>query len=345
MVHQGSHRGGPGVAGRGIAPTDHTVCVDIGASYVRVGLANGARVSHLVEHLIPDLLARYPGDIVDAVAELIASVRASAPAGDARSSPIGVGVPAIVREDGSLRVGLISGIPGGSALRDRLSERFATEVVVDNDASLAAFGEALYGAGQGESNLVLLTLGTNIGMGIVVDGRIYRGARGGAGEIGTVPVRLGPSEVLRWAVVEAARRDNPQSSPPTDGYVWLEELYGGQALADTWRVLTDARVDDRASPAPRVLQLADAGDTVAGDLVPQAIEGWALGIATTAAILDPGIVLIGGGIAADIRPHLSDLRQAVQGLMPGRAPRVEIAALGPKAGLIGAAAAARLAAS
>ena len=104
--------------------------------------------------------------------------------------PIGVGVPAIVLEGGSLRVNLSSGLPAGSTLRDSLSRRFATDVLVDNDASLAALGELLYGAGTGESSLALLTLGTNIGMGIVVDGRIYRGAHGAAGEIGMVPLRL-----------------------------------------------------------------------------------------------------------------------------------------------------------
>jgi glucokinase len=330
------------VTEEGFVPTHQTVCVDVGASYVRVGVADGGRISRLVERLIPGLLAQYAGDIVFAIAELIASVRALEPDGEAAQSPIGVGVPAIVDEDGGLRVGLISGIPEGRGLRDRLSERFATEVVVDNDSSLAALGESLYGAGRGERNLVLLTLGTNIGMGIVAGGRIYRGARGGAGEIGTVPVRLDRSEALRWEVVKAIRRDHPQSTP-ADGYVWLEELYGGQALAETWRALTTENTADRSCSAPKVLQLAAAGDTVAGELVPEAIGGWALAIATASGILDPGIALIGGGIAADIRPHLGHLRQAVERLMPGRAPRVEIASLGPLAGLIGAAAAARLA--
>ncbi len=327
----------------GYVPTDRTLCVDIGASYVRVGLADGGRILRLVERGIPDLLAQYSGDIVVAVAELMAEMKASAPDREDVPSPIGVGVPAIVREDGSLRVGLSSGIPGGRALRDRLSERFATEVVVDNDASLAALGEAIYGAGAGQRDLVLLTLGSNIGMGIVADGRIYRGARGGAGEIGTVPLRLGSHETVRWEVVDANRRASPASSRPTGGYVWLEELYGGQALASVWRVLAAGRTVDGSPSTPRVLQLAAAGDPVAGELVVQAIDGWALAIATTSGILDPGMVLIGGGIAADVGPHLGPLRQAVEGLMPGRAPRVEIAALGPLAGLIGAAAAARLA--
>ena len=327
----------------GGVPAAQTLCVDIGASYVRVGLADGGRVVRMVERGIPDLLAQYPGDIVLAVTELMAEMRASSPDREDAPSPIGVGVPAIVREDGSLRVGLSSGIPGGSTLRDRLSQRFATEVFVDNDASLAALGEVIYGAGAGQRDLVLLTLGSNIGMGIVADGRIYRGARGGAGEIGTVPLRLGSHETARWEVVDALRRTSPASSRPADGYVWLEELYGGQALASMWRLRAPGGTAEGSPGTPRVLPLAAAGDPVARELVSQAIDGWALAIATTSGIIDPAMVLIGGGIAADIGPHLGPLRQAVEGLMPGRAPHVEIATLGPLAGLIGAAARARLA--
>jgi glucokinase len=349
VLAQGGNNSGPGVREAGVREESrvlpqHTVCADVGASYVRVAVAHGGRVTRLTERLIADLLAQYSGDIVLAIGELIASVRTLEADGEAAYSPIGVGVPAIVDENGGLRVGLVSGIPDGTGLRDRLSERFATEVVVDNDSSLAALGESLFGAGQGERNLVLLTLGTNIGMGIVAGGQIYRGARGGAGEIGTVPVRLDRSETLRWDVVKAGRPDHSEPTPP-DGYVWLEELYGGQALAEIWKALTAKTTADGSSPAPKVLQLAAAGDPVAAKLVPEALAGWALSIATASTILDPGAVLIGGGIAADIGPHLGRLREAVGHLMPGRAPRVEIAALGPLAGLIGAAAAARMASS
>ena len=217
-----------------------TLCADIGASNVRAGIAQGRHVVQLVERRIPELLAAHGGDMVLAVAEALAEVQASmdddhtlVPGG--RGGPIGVGVPAIVLEGGSLRVGLSSGLPGGTTLRDRLSERFQAEVVVDNDASLAALGELVYGAGTGERSLALLTLGTNIGMGIVVDGRIYRGAHGAAGEIGTVPLRLGASP--RWELIEQRRHGAGQSAPPP-GYVWLEEVYGGQALADAWSVAT-----------------------------------------------------------------------------------------------------------
>jgi predicted NBD/HSP70 family sugar kinase len=325
----------------GVEPT---LCADIGASNVRAGVVQEGRVIHIVEQPIPALLRSFGGDMVLAVAEVLAEVGASTPAYDLVSragavGPIGVGVPAIVLEDGSLWIGLSSGLPAGTTLRDYLSERFGTHVVVDNDAGLAALGELVYGAGAGEKSLALLTLGTNVGMGIVVDGRIYRGAHGAAGEIGTVPLPIGVSR--RRDLIEKRRRSSDQPPPP-DGYAWLEEVYGGQALADAWRMAASAGTASASLSMPRALQLATGGDEAAKEIVDDAVEGWALAIATTCAVLDPGVVLLSGGMAADLGPYLDQLRHALEGFMPGRPPRIEIAALGPSAGLIGAAAAARL---
>jgi glucokinase len=321
-----------------------TLCADVGASNVRAGVAQGGRLVHLVERRIPDLLAAYSGDMVLAVGEVLLEAQAAmgedgAPHGAGPIGPIGVGVPAIVLEGGSLRVGLSSGLPAGTTLRDSLSRRFATDVVVDNDASLAALGELLYGAGTGEDSLALLTLGTNIGMGIVVDGRIHRGAHGAAGEIGTIPLRL--NSPRHEALVEQRRR-GPDEHPPPEGYVWLEEVYGGQALADAWRMAVPTAEADSSLSMPRALQLATSGDQVAREIVGEAIEGWGIAIATTCGVLDPSVVLLGGGIAADLGPYLDWLRGVVASFMPGRAPRIELATLGPSAGLIGAAAVARL---
>lgn len=322
--------------------TETRLCVDIGATHVRVALADGSRIAQFVERRISELLAEDPGDIVIPVAHLIEKVLASPPASwGSALPPIGLGVADMVLEGGSLRIGLSAGIPAGTALRDRLSERFGTTVVVDNDASMAALGESIYGAGKGERVLALLSLGSNIGMGIVVDGRIYRGVHGAAGEIGTVPVRLDKSDHGRWKLVTAARRDQSRSRYPPGDYVWLEELYGGRALSNAWRASTTARRPHGPSTSIHVLQLAAAGDAVAQQLVTEAVGGWALAIATTCGTVDPGAVLIGGGIAEDIGPYLDPLCRLVDELVPGRAPRIEVANLASLAGLIGAAVAAR----
>jgi len=196
-----------------------TLCADVGASNVRAGLARGARVTHLVERRTSDLQAAYGGDMVLALAEVLAAVQASAahdaePASGQLAGPIGIGVPAIVSEGGSLRVGLSSGLPAGTALRDRLSDRFATRVVVDNDASLAALGELFYGAGTGESSLALLTLGTNIGMTAASTGvRVARPERSALSRYGSVRQLAGT-----WSRRDGEAPANPLLRMGTPGW-------------------------------------------------------------------------------------------------------------------------------
>jgi len=329
---------------RGALGAGTRLCIDIGASHVRVGLADGARTAHVVERGIAELAREHHGDVVAAVGRLVEEVSVHAPAAWAGTlPPIGVGVATVVLGDGTLQVGLSAGVPAGGALRDRLSDRFGTDVVVDNDASLAALGEHLYGAGKGEADMAPLTLGTNLGMGVIAGGEVYRGAQGAAGEIGTVPLRLEASDRSRWDLVQTARREHPGAAYPPEGYVWLEELYGGAALKRAWRVRS-AGAQGQGGPgglSERIVALASAGDPVAAGIVDEAIGGWALAIATACGVLDPGALLIGGGIAADLGPHLGAVREAVQAFMPGRPVRVELAKLGPLAGLIGATATAR----
>jgi glucokinase len=324
--------------------SDPRICVDIGASHVRVAISRGADLTGVAEHRVADLEREYEGDVLSAVEEAISKVVADLP-GDSRSlPPIGVGVASVVDAAGSLRAPLGQGIPRGTGLRDRLSARFRTQVVVDNDASLAALGEAVHGVGKGERNLVLITLGSNIGMGIVADGAIYRGARGAAGEVGTLPVPLDPGDSATWERVLAARAPWTSQAAPPEGYVWVEELYGGMAMA---RSLAHARAADgrpRAADVPaidRVLPAAAAGDGRAQSIVDEAVRGWALAIATVCGVLDPGLVVLGGGIVDDLLPFLPQLRSETTRFLPHPSPPIELATLGTTAGLVGAGVAAR----
>ena len=324
--------------------TDARICVDIGASHVRVAISRGAVLTDVVEHRVSDLEQTYDGDLISALEVTIGEVAAGMPGRADLLPPIGVGVASIVDAVGSLRAPLGTGIPRGTELRDRLSARFGTQVVVDNDASLAALGEAVHGVGQGERDLVLITLGSNIGMGIVAGGVIYRGARGAAGEVGTLPVPLDPGETTTWGRVLAARARGTAQSAPPNGYVWLEELHGGMAMA---RSLADARAaggGTRAAHVPaidRVLSAAAAGDGQAQPIVDEAVRGWALAIATVCGVLDPGLVVLGGGIIDDLPPFLPRLRQETSLFLPERCPPIELATLGTAAGLVGAGVAAR----
>lgn len=220
-------------------------------------------------------------------------------------------------------------------LRDALVERIGRPVTVENDANAAAWAEYRFGAARGERVVCCVTLGTGIGGGLVVSGVLYRGAYGVAGEWG------------HMAVVPDGRRC-------ACGNRGCWEMYAsGTALA------RDAKELAEVSPvaARRLLQLVDGDPAVltgtdvtiaAREGDPAAVEIFTAmgrwlgrGIADLAAILDPSVVVIGGGVSEAGELLLRPAREAFATSLTGRGFRpaapVRLAALGPDAGLVGAA--------
>src|SRR4029077_285446 len=115
--------------------------------------------------------------------------------------------------------------PAGPAIRDSLAAAYDVPVLVDNDANLAALAEHSLGAARGEEHAAVITLGTNIGLGLILGGTIYRGARGAAGEIGMllVPAPDAPQQRAEGRLVHAGPFGPAISYAPA-GYAWIEEL-------------------------------------------------------------------------------------------------------------------------
>ena len=223
----------------------------------------------------------------------------------------------------------------GVNLDRELSAIIGLSVVSENDANAAAWGEARFGAGRGEDHLMLLTIGTGIGGGIVVDGELYRGAFGIAAEFGHM--RVVPEGHLCGCGARGC----------------FEQYASGNAL------LRHAREAVSASPevARNLLSLGDG--TVAGmtgkHITDAAREGDAValaafnttaqwlgaGIASLSVLLDPACVIIGGGVIDAGEILLAPTRAAVERYMPfaGKhpTPRIIAAQLGNEAGLVGAA--------
>ncbi|MDQ4103712.1 MAG: ROK family glucokinase [Actinomycetota bacterium] len=220
-------------------------------------------------------------------------------------------------------------------LQASLQRRLGLSVVVENDANAAAWAEARFGAGRGFENVVTVTVGTGIGGGIVVKGQLLRGQFGVAAEIGHLTV-----------VPEGRRcRCGLQGC--------LEQYASGRAL------VREARSLVRTSPemATELLQLAGGwSENITGEMVTEAaaagdvvalrcfdvVGAWlGRGLAGVAAILDPGLFIIGGGVseAGEMlrAPALAAFRKHLTG--GGHRPLADlrIAELGPKAGLVGAA--------
>jgi glucokinase len=254
-----------------------------------------------------------------------------------RVGAVGIGAPGLVDDDGVLRYAPnlpgVAEAPIAAAVRDRLG----LPVVVENDASCAGWGEREMGAGRQSEHVVLITLGTGIGGGIVLGGRLFRGHHGFAGEVGHMVV-------------------DPHGPPCPCGQrgCW-ERFASGSGLG---RIAREAALAGRAA---RIVALA-GGDAehVKGEHVtaaaaegdPEALRvmaeyGWwvALGLANLANAFDPELFVLGGGLVEAGDVLLEPVRSAFNELVEGADHRPPVAIvpaeLGERAGAIGAALLAR----
>ena len=263
---------------------------------------------------------------VDTVSELAAELAA------AGGEALGVGAAGMVDFD----AGVLRYAPNLAwreiPLRDLLSERTGLPCVVDNDANVAAWGEYRFGAARGYRHVLVVTVGTGIGGGIVADGELFRGAHGFAAEIGHI-------------IVEP---DGPLCGCGNRG-CW-EQVASGRALDRL------ARAEVEQDPAGRIAALA-AGAEASGRHVSEAARGGdppataifaavgrrlGEGIAGLVNILDPEVVIVGGGVAEEGAVLLDPARHAFLDAVEASEHRPEVpilaATLGNDAGAIGAAA-------
>jgi glucokinase len=250
---------------------------------------------------------------------------------------VGVGVPSVVEFETGRVVSSVNVPLADVPLRHVLSERLGVPVFVDNDATVAALAEAFDEQRNPVAmNLVMLTIGTGVGGGIVLGGRIYRGATGGAGELGHTIVaadRQGP-------VALGHRFPQPGS---------LESVAAGQALDHLGVELSEAEPDSalgrlRAAGRPvtgvEVVDAAHDGDPGAVRVVELWAQRVGLGVANAINTFDPDEVVIGGGAARAgdllLEPATRVARAyAVPGL--GTRTKIRLARAGARAGVLGAA--------
>ena len=272
--------------------------------------------------------------LLDVLAAVVRDVAAAA--GDEPGS-VGVGAPGLVDAEGVLRFAPNLRPAIGLPIADGLRRRLGVRVHVDNDVTCAAYGEWTAGAAAGVDDTLLVALGTGIGGGLVVGGRLVHGAHGYAGEIGHM-------------VVDP---DGP-ACPCGQRGCW-ERFASGSGLG---RLAREAAVSGRA---PAVVDLAGGDpDRVRGEHVTDAAQAgdpdavailgsfawWlALGLANLTNVLDPARIVVGGGLVDDAPLWLDATRDAYAGMVVGASARPEVpivaALLGARAGAVGAALAAR----
>jgi predicted NBD/HSP70 family sugar kinase len=293
------------------------LAVDIGGTKVRAALAD------LHGNLIRDLTVPTAGDsIITLVAELHAGLRDAG----LNVSPMRgacIGIPASY-DPGADRAWNCANL---TALRDiRPAEAFSRAlgipVVVAQDVRLAVVGERWRGWGRGQDDFVVICLGTGVAMGIVVNGELYAGGRGAAGEISLLPFGTDPFDPLH-------QRRGP-----------FEDFVSGPSFRARWMRAQGLGLDEGPMNAAEIFAAARRGDPRAQAELQEEGRAMALGIVSVIGTLDPSIVVLGGGLGSNpelFEPVVSNLKR----LMPN-APPLRVSKLredGPLFGAVAAAAA------
>jgi glucokinase len=253
------------------------------------------------------------------------------------ASAVGLGIPATIDHRRGVAVSAVNLPLADLPIRDLVSERVGLPVFVDNDANVAALAEHLYGAARGAEEAVMLTIGTGIGGGLILGGEIYRGATGAGAELGHTVIDI----------------NGPPCQGNCPGRGCIETMASGTAIgregqlaaeSDPDSALATMLAEGHSIDGRAVTEAALGGDPTAiavFDLV-----GSRLGAAlvTFANTFEPKVIVVGGGVMAAgdllLEPARRTLRE--RALRPMNETPVVAAELGPDAGMIGAAAMARI---
>jgi glucokinase len=274
-----------------------------------------------------------PTDVTSEDAVLVQLERVIAALADDGFGALGVGVPSTIDQRSGRAVTSVNIPLAGVDLRDRLHELFGVPVTIENDGNAAAVAEHRLGAARGAHHVVMLTLGTGVGGGLILENRLYRGAVGAAGELGHITIDA----------------DGPPCQGACPGRGHLEALASGLA-ADGFAERAAAERPDgdlgRAAAAgrkvdPRLLvELAAAGPGDARDVLEHVGLHLGVGIADFVNVFNPELVVVGGGFAEAGELLLASARKFVaeRALPPAKdEAQIVMAELGSDAGLIGAA--------
>jgi glucokinase len=302
--------------------------VDLGGTKLLAGTVD----SKLEVHHRAYRLARTDdaGALID---QLVEAVQEAVEAAPGPVLAVGLGIPCLV--DPQTGVALDSNhLPlHGVAVRDVLAERLGLPVAVDNDGNASMLAEWRWGEAQGASNAIMLTLGTGIGGGLIVDGRLVHGARGAAAELGHI-------------IVDADGPPCPGSCP---NHGCLEALVSGHAIgAEGLRharetpdsALGRALASGRQITGALVTELAHDGDPAACDVMALMGSRLGLGVVTLVNIFNPEVVVVGGGAIAAGELLLAPARKVVaRRALPINREDVRLAParFGAESGMLGAA--------
>ena len=291
--------------------------LDVGGTTFKAGVVTeDGRIVH--KDAMPTGIERPYQEIIADMAALCKKVAADAGIAMSEIKSIGVGVPGLFDN----RTGIVA----------EMKKHLDTPVFGDNDATVAGLAESVAGVSAGIKDCVFLTLGTGVGGGIIIDGKPYSGAHGCGSEIGHMMIRMGGEQCTcgnfgcferyasATAIIREARKavaEHPESS--------MMAACGGDPERINAKIVIDA---------------AKAGDATAKTVFDGYVYGLAVGIINIINMIDPEVIVLGGGVSAAGEFLLDAVREAVKPMVFFKTmpyARIELAQLGNDAGIIGAA--------
>jgi predicted NBD/HSP70 family sugar kinase len=291
----------------------HVVGVDVGRQRVRAAVTDlGGTVLARVDQ---KSRAQSAKALITQIGKVARQVADQAGLAWSRVTVTVVGSPGVFSEDGD-HPSLAHNLPGWgrAGVLDAVRAELGTHVRFDNDVNLATLGESRFGAARGVDTFVYLHVGTGVGMGILLEGQLYRGATGAAGEVGYLPLAVGhpfdPSTRRRGAL---------ESAIGAAGVVREARAAGLRGITGAAEVLAAAREGDERAIA----------------VVQALARRIGLALAAIASVLDPALVVLGGGIGRNGDLLLEPVRRALASVSPIRPP-IHESELGEDAELLGA---------
>lgn len=302
--------------------------VDLGGTFIKAGVVNNSG-EILIEDSIPTEAEKGPEHVIEQISKVILKLSENFKNGQILGT--GIGAPGQVDPQGGVKYP--PNFPGWTVvyLAKEVEEKTGIKTVVDNDANVAAIGEAKFGAGKGYPDFIMVTLGTGIGGGIIIGGKIYRGPTGGAGEIGHVSINF----------------DGPKCNCGNYGCV---EAYVGQKYLSSWVAkelernpnskIIELVNGDLSKIEPYIISLAaEKGDEFAINVWKRA--GFYVGVmlASVMNLFDIKVAIVGGGVAKAGKVLFDAMNETVKSraLKPIAEKAIVIPAqLGNRAGILGA---------
>ncbi|MDZ7370870.1 MAG: ROK family protein [candidate division KSB1 bacterium] len=302
--------------------------IDIGGTTTNIGLVDANGVIKGWRQILTNV-AEGPASLADRVSAIVDELCELD--GGRKPAACGIGIPGVVQHDlGVLNVA--TNFPGWTSipLTQLFAERMRLPVFIENDANAAAFGELIFGAGRGCRDMLMVTLGTGVGGGLVLDGSIYRGAFGKAGEFGHMSINFFGKKCAcgRRGCIEA--------------YIKASALVN--SALEIAAEVRDSLIHTctRESLTSKIIyEFACKGDTVAKQVFHKAGEYLGIGLGNVANLLDLERFVIGGAVSGAgeylLVPARAKLQEIALANPRGKVPSIVPAELGQAAGVVGAA--------